>query len=168
MNNSKKIAFLSVLTAISAALMYISGFLPAGRLGIAAVAGVFTALAVLPYGIGGGMITYAAVALVSFLIVPDKMSVLLYVALLGCYPVLKSVFEHFMPVIEWIAKLVFFNGVLTVFLVLFREVLLGSAILDRLPVIAVIAAGNIVFVLYDFGLSRLMEYYFRRFASFFK
>lgn len=80
------------------------------------------------------------------------------------YPVVKARLESMdRRVAEWALKLVYFNGVLTLFWFLFRQLLfptLPAWLGGGLPVLY--GLGNLVFVLYDVGLSRLIALLLRR------
>ena len=59
-------------------------------------------------------------------------------------------------------KLVFFNGVLTVFWFGLRAVLLSALPAAGQALWLVYAGGNVVFLLYDFGFSQVISFYGRR------
>ena len=81
---------------------------------------------------------------------------LLYLIFLGLYPVVKGAVESLRRLpLEWALKLAFFNLALTLCWSLFRELFLPrpARLADRQPARAD-GAGNVVFVLYDIGLSQ--------------
>ena len=63
---------------------------------------------------------------------------------------------------EWALKLIYFNGVLTGFVALFQQLIFPVLPnwMTGLPVLY--GLGNLVFVLYDVGLSRLIALLLRR------
>ena len=77
---------------------------------------------------------------------------------LGVYPVAKGGIESLRRLpLEWALKLIFFNLALTLCWFLFRELLWPEPpawVAGGLPV--VYGAGNLVFIIYDIGLSRLV------------
>ncbi|MDE6922224.1 MAG: hypothetical protein K2P01_01595, partial [Oscillospiraceae bacterium] len=82
----------------------------------------------------------------------------------GLYPMIKSAAEKPRKrLLEYAVKLVFFNGVFTVLYV----TMMGT-VLDTLPALlgasrwGLYLAANIVFVLYDYGFSRLIAVYLNR------
>ena len=82
----------------------------------------------------------------------------MYLVFFGLYPVVKSRIESLRrQALEWLLKLACFNGVLTLLLLAFRPLFLPA-----LPgwmtgqVWILYLAGNIIFVLYDIALSRLI------------
>ena len=118
-----------VLAAGSLAVLWLACITPTGRLGVTAAAGLFPISAVLLAGRGAGLLCWAAASVLGLLILPDKGVALMYLCFMGLYPVVKSRLEQCAsrpP--EWLAGAVW--------------LLYG--------------AGNLVFLLYDWGLSRLI------------
>ena len=158
-------ALCGVLIALSTVLLYLSSLVPSGRIGVAAVAGLFPTVAVMASGRGAGLLCWAGSGLLGLLLVPEKWLPLLYLAFLGLYPVVKSVLEGVRSrVLEWLGKLVYFNVVLILFWMAFRALFLPALpdFLQSTPVLA--TALNIVFVIYDIGLSRLIALCYARLA----
>lgn len=155
-----------MLTALGAAIMYISNLLPTGRLAAIAIAGLFSAAAVVHCGTAHGFGVFAATALLSAIIVPDKGNVLMYAAFLGYYPVLKSVIERMkgIPAV-WAAKLALFNVVFAILWLTAREILMADFSGMDYAWIVIQLAANIVFVLYDRGLSGLIWYYITKVST---
>lgn len=160
---ASRVALGGILTALSLLLLYLATLLPSGRLGVVAVAGLVPAVGVVSGGFVTGFLCYAATGLLGFLLLPDKGCALLYVILLGLYPVLKGLIERLRKLpVELVLKLVFFNGVISAlffgFSKLFFPLLPG---LLHQPLYLYVA-GNIVFLIYDFGVSKLITYYVTR------
>ena len=83
---------------------------------------------------------------------------LLFLLFLGLYPEVKGAIESLRHLpLEWALKLAFFNLALTLCWFLFRELFLPALpdwLTGSLPMLY--GAGNVVFVIYDIGLSRLV------------
>ena len=155
---SGRTALGGVLAAGSLVFLWIASLTPSGRLGLTAVAGLFPMAAVLAAGRSAGYLCWAASGLLGFFLLPDKGVSLLYLAFLGLYPIVKSRIESIRRLsVEWLLKLVFFDLALTLFWFFFRELFLPDPPLwlaDNLLLVYLL--GNLVFVLYDVGLSRLI------------
>lgn len=96
--------------------------------------------------------------MLGLLILPDKGVALMYLCFMGLYPVVKSRLEQCASrPLEWVGKLACFNGALTLLWVVFRGLFL-PALPEWLAgaVWLLYGAGNLVFLLYDWGLSRLI------------
>ena len=155
---TRQVALGGVLAAGSLAVLWLASAAPTGQLGLTAVAGLFPVAAVLAAGRAAGYLCWAAASILGLLLVPNKGAVLLYLFFLGVYPVAKSRLESLKSrPAEWLGKLVFFNAALTLLWFGFRALLLPA-----LPewmteqVWILYAAGNVVFILYDIALSRLI------------
>jgi len=158
-NSALQVAHSAILSALALILIYLSSLIPIGRLGIVAAAGLLPAAAVIAFDWKAGILSWAVVSVLAFLLVPDKFCVLLFAVLFGVYPVVKSLSENRKH--QWQAyllKLAFFNAALTVI----YQVMEG-ALLANLPAWwLVYLAGNIVFLIYDYGFSRLIGLYIAR------
>jgi hypothetical protein len=153
----RRTALVGVLSASSLAFLCLASVAPSGRLGLDGVAGLFPMAAVLAAGRGAGWLCWAVSGVLGLILVPDKGVALLYLAFFGLYPVIKSRCETKNgQMLSWLIKLVYFNAVLCVFWFFLRELFLPSvpAWLEQTWLIFLL--GNIVFVLYDIGLSRLI------------
>jgi len=76
------------------------------------------------------------------------------------YPLTKAILERRPPIVEWTCKLLLAGGILTVFVLVAKFVLLlPDAILTGwlLPIFLTVALT--AFVLYDIALSRLILFY---------
>lgn len=156
-------ALCGVLAALSLVLLWLACLAPSGRMGVVAVAGLVPAMAVVSYGLGAGFLCYGATGILGLFLLPDKGCALLYVAFFGLYPMVKNLIERLHRLIpELICKLVFFNVVLAVFLFVLSGLLLPM-LPDYLSSPApVFAAGNVAFLLYDYGFSKLITAYAAR------
>ena len=109
-------------------------------------------------GRGAGYLCWGAAGLLGLILLPDKGVALLFLLFLGLYPVVKGAIESLRRLpLEWALKLAFFNLALTLCWFLFRELFLPALpdwLTGSLPVLY--GAGNVVFVIYDIGLSRLV------------
>ncbi len=154
------VALGGVLTALSLLLMYLAALLPTGQLGMVALAGLVPAAAVITGGFATGFLCYGATSILSLLLLPGKGCALLYTLLLGLYPVLKGLIERIRKLaLELVLKLVFFNLVLTVLWFAFSALVLPM-LPERLSGAGwYYAVGNGAFLLYDYGVSKLISAY---------
>lgn len=158
-----RVALVGVLTALSMVVLYLAAITPTGQLGVVAIAGLLPAAAVVSANLSAGVFCYAATGILGFLLVPRKEAALLYLIFFGLYPLLKCVIERLRKLpLEWICKLLFLNLALTVCWFFLRAVLLAGlpAYFEQLWVLYL--AGNVAFVVYDFGFSKLIAFYAAR------
>lgn len=163
-SGTRRTALVAMLVALSLVLLYLAALSPTGRLGIVALAGLVPAAAVVSAGLGAGFLCYGGAGVLGLLLLPDKGLALLYLIFFGLYPMVKSLAERFSGrVLEWVAKLAFFNLALCLF-----WFVLGAVFMPLLPEILrqsawlVFLVGNVVFVAYDYGFSRLISFYMAR------
>lgn len=163
-----------MLSAVSVILLYLSSVMPTMRIGLVAIAGILPAFLVLRFGVSAGFISYAAASLLALLLLPNKLTALLYIILFGHYPMVKSLIERIRRLwLEWVLKLALFNVLLAILMAL-NSLFLDRSIIEgifsfNMPVpvlyIALFAAGNIVFVIYDIGFTGLIAVFIARFKK---
>lgn len=160
---AKSIAFPAILGALSLVLVYLGSIAPSGNWGIVAVAGLLPAAAVISVNLKAGFLCWAGVSLLSFLLIPDKFCVLMFTVLFGLYPMVKSLIERLRRrPLEYLLKLVFFNAAFSVLFLVMKAAVFASlpSVLSSIWVLYLV--GNIVFLLYDFGFSKLIVLYITR------
>lgn len=158
-----KVAYPAILGALSLILVYIGSVAPSGNWGIVAVAGLFPAAAVISVSLKAGALCWAGVSILAFILIPGKFCALMYAVLFGLYPIAKALIERIRrKPLEYLLKLVFFNITFTVLYLAMK-----AAVLDSLPaalsvVWVLYLVGNVVFLVYDFGFSKLISLYIAR------
>lgn len=153
----------AMFTALSFLFLYGASVTPSGQVGVVAAAGLFPGAAVVSGRYASGWFCYGATGLLALLLVPDKGSVLLYLIFFGLYPILKHLMERLnIAPLVWLCKLAVCNAALALFWFLLRTILLAQLpqMFESLWVFWL--AGNVIFILYDFGFSRLMKFYLIR------
>lgn len=154
-----------MLVALGVVFLWLSSVMPTASLALAAFAGVLPTAVVLMSGIPAGFMVYAATALLALLVVPDKGTVLAYALLFGHYPVVKSIAERMRSrVVEWAIKLGVFNTVFAVCIFAAAELVFAFPIVGWMK-LAAFLAGNVVFLIYDYGFSGLISLYLSKFGS---
>lgn len=155
---TRRTALGGVLAAGSLAVMWLASVVPSGSLGLTAAAGLFPVGAVIAAGRPAGLLCWAAASVLGLLLLPNKGVALIYLCFLGLYPAVKSRMENVKSrVLEWVGKFAFFNVALSICWFVFR-----SLFLPALPqwlgekTWLVYAAGNVVFLIYDIALTRLI------------
>lgn len=166
-DKSRRTALGGVLAAGSLAVLWLACVAPSGRVGLAAVAGLFPVVGVLSAGRAAGYLCWAASGILGLILMPDKGIALIYFLFLGLYPVVKSQIESMRrQMLEWTLKLLYFNGALLLMLLVFNRLFLAV-----LPPwlgtggVLLFGVGNLVFVIYDIGLSRLIGLFYHRLGS---
>ncbi len=166
--NAKKLAFGAILTALSVALLGVGSVVPTGRIALVAIASLLPAAAVLHSGLPLSFLVYAASALLSLLILPDKTCAVAYALVFGWYGPVKSIIERLDRLaVEWAIKIALFAVVACVFYFVFTAMFLSLISISAMPfawlVIPVLLAA---FVLYDIAFTGLIGMYQQRIAKY--
>ena len=159
-------AYCGMAAALSVALMLLGAVVPVLMFIAPAVASLLIATVCVECGKTMALTAYGAVSLLSLLFVPDKEVALVFVFLLGYYPLVKPRFERVRPaLLRGAAKLALCNGSI---LLLYGLVLLlvpGGSISQDLKATAqavsltTLAMGNVAFLLYDRALRNMLQVY---------
>lgn len=164
---SKVIALSGLLTALIVVLFFISSIIDVLDYTVSALCGIIVTFVFVEFGRKSAFSIYLVSSILTLLLVPNKFSPLLFVLFCGWYPFLKVVLERMKNPISIILKLLSFNAVLTVILVLAKFFFLVEDF-STVLVISVIATANLSFVLYDVLLTRLIFLYVHKYRKRFK
>ena len=97
MKKTSKIALSAVFAALSVALMALVSIIPNLELALPAISGLFVAVIVIEVDKKWALGVWAAVSVLSLIVVPNKEAAIIYAVFFGYYPVLKSVLESKPP-----------------------------------------------------------------------
>lgn len=141
----------------------ITSYFPYLTYAIPALAGLFMMIPLIECGVSWGFGTYVASAAIVF-ITGEMEAKILYVMFLGYYPVLKSVIEKInKQFVEWILKLLCFNAAAVAFYFVSSRLFAVSfddfGAWGKYGAVLFLALCNVVFVVYDIGISRVASYY---------
>ena len=159
-------AYCGMAAALCVALMLLGAVIPIAMFIAPAVAGFLIATVCVECGRTMALTAYAAVSLLALLFVPDKEVALIFVFLLGYYPLAKPKFDRIRPaLLRVLCKLLLCNGaVLAMYGLLFLLVPAGSVAQElRTTALAgaalTLAMGNVAFLLYDRALHNMLLLY---------
>ena len=181
-DRTKKLALGAMLAAMGVVMLAIGGLIEVLDLSMAALASFFCIFAVIEMGKGYPVMVYAATGVLAVLIMPQWLSGWFYLLFFGYYPIVKERLERLPRAIAWILKLLVFNVAISVYAVIcyflfFGELellvnefstLFGGMNVGGLLIFIVYAILNVVFVMYDFALTRLISLYLTRFRRRFR
>lgn len=156
--NAKEVARGGLLAAAAVVLLYMGSLMPWAGVALCIMAGVSSAVPLLRRSrLKTAVILFLAVAILSALLVPRKGIVVGYVLLCGLYPIVKFCVECYAPRRRQMdLKLAYFNIVLVIAAALAIFVFLPQFSLIGFRFVVAWIAANIVFVIYDVALSRLI------------
>lgn len=158
-----KLALAAMLTALSLVVLWAAAMAPWGRIGLVAVAGLMPAAAVISAGPAAGGLCWAGTSVLALILLPSKGCGLLYLIFFGLYPLVKWAAERLRKLpLELVVKLAFFNVALTVLWFGLRGIFLwGIPQAEELGWL-LYPIGNVVFLVYDYGFSKLIAFYAAR------
>ena len=155
---TKAIAFSAILSAMSAALLYLGSVIEVLDLSTAALTSFFVVFAVIEIGGAYPYLIWICTSVLALLLLPNKLPALLYLFFAGIYPILKALFERHRPLFAWPLKMSSF------FIMLFGAYLaarfaLGLPEVSALYDIVFVALATLAFVLYDIAMSKIILLY---------
>lgn len=169
MKRSFRVAYGGLIVGLSIVCMFFTGVFPFAEYALPAMAGILLIAMVIEFGFKAALIGYAAVALLSLVVTPNKEAAVLFILFLGYYPIIKGKIEMLRSMaVQWAVKAVLFNLVLVisyfvvVYLLGMTEVMDDFAFMQGALALLWLA-GNAVFVLYDIAVTRLISFYVHRF-----
>ncbi|MBD5145769.1 MAG: hypothetical protein HDT21_07700 [Ruminococcus sp.] len=163
---SYKVALGGVVSALCLLLMFLTAVIPPLSITLPLFAGMLIFVVAIEISSSWAFVTYAAVSVLSFFVTPDKDAWLFFTLLFGYYPVAKSYFEKIkLKVLCWLCKLAVFN-VSIVIIYYVTANLLGTLDLfeefgfyNEWLIPALLVAGNLVFLLYEYALTLIIDCY---------
>ena len=145
---STQVAIGGVAAALCLLLMFCTGLVPFATYALPA------------------MVVYAAVALLSLGIVPDREAAMLFIFFFGYYPVITGLIQRLPTmVLQLVIKFVLFNVAMILSYLIIIYVLGIPDILEsfgdfgKYSALVLLGMGNVVFAVYDFALSNIVDVY---------
>lgn len=170
-NRSTKTAFGGIITALSTLLILMSSFISVLSYVLSAISGLLILLCAMETGYRRGWMAFVSTSLISFLLSVDKSAVILFVLILGYYPMLKFKIESMkqIRIIKIILKILIFNiAVISEYFITIKlfnvpeEALVWFGV--PMPLVMLVV-GNFTFLMYDRAITNLSYIYFYRYRK---
>ena len=175
---TKKITAGALLAAMGVALLFIGSFIETLDLSMAALASFFCLFAVIELGGMYPWLIYTVTGILAVVLMPHSLGGWFYLVFFGFYPILKEKFDRLIKPVAWVIKLIVFNltlllGTAVTFLLFFGQTE-GKTLIDAFMyvfggeemggwfAVGVYLLANLTFIIYDFALTRLIIFYFRK------
>lgn len=158
----KRLTFCAMLVALGVIFLGIGALIEVLDISMAVIASICVIIPMIEYGKGTPWMVYAAISVLSLLLLPNKFPAALFALFAGFYPILKEKLERKNTVIRWILKELIFNACFAVIMVLYILLFFESTtIAIPLPwlIVATVILCEIVFVMYDIALDRIISFY---------
>ena len=153
MHSAKTIAVCSMMAALSVVIMILGGVLGLGMYASPMIAGFCIMYIGREHGAKYQWLVWAAVSLLSFILVPNAEENLMYLCFFGLYPILWPGFEKLSPKLRWVCKLLYFNLMIIAVEALVMLVLVPET-MGAVMLITLLLMGNVIFLCYDFLIPR--------------
>lgn len=167
MKKSTQVALGGLSAALCIMLMFMTGMIPFMTYALPAVSGVILICVLLENGTGTALLVYCTVSLLSLLVVPDREAAIMFIAFFGYYPILKPALERTVKIrpIRFVLKLALFNTAIIlayqaiIYILQIPDILEEFGDFGKYSVPIILGLGNIVFIIYDFALTQLIDIY---------
>ena len=167
--SGKLIAIGGVLSAAALTIMLMGSIIPFATYSVPALASLCVLFMRVEFGSAAALLSYASISLLSLLLAPDKEIALLFICYFGYYPNFKTFAERKLrPRLAFLAKWGVFNASSVGMYLVVTQLLVIKSVLDEfssyssLFIAVLLVLGNVVFVIYDFALTKLLATYFYR------
>ena len=165
-----QVALCGLLGALAVVIMLLGGIIPVATFCCPVLAAVLIIPVIRECGKRLAWVWYAAVAILSCLLGPDKEAAAIYL-FLGYYPIVKMRIDEWKQPLRFVSKLVLFNAAIAVMYALLLFVIRMDALrqemlgMEKLLLIATLVLGNVTFFLFDKLLPRMAMLYELRFRG---
>ena len=163
---SFKVALGGIIASIALFVMFCTSLAPFLTYTAPMFAGTLMIIIVVEISCGWAFLTYAAISVLSLFITPDKEATMLFIFLLGYYPIMKALIEKLRNrLAEWGIKILLFNVTtvscywLIINLFNMQEVFDSLNDFGKYSIPIFILAANVVFVIYDLFLNTMAASY---------
>ena len=159
-NPAKRMAVCGILAALSVVIHLLGAALGIGTYLAPMMTGGSLLLIRRAYGVKYHVILWAAVSVLSLILVPNMEQNLMYLCLFGCYPIFYPYLRRLNKWIRLMSKLLWFNVMFIAVELLLVLVLVPEAV-DSLIFVLFILLGNAAFLCYDIALPRFERLLYR-------
>lgn len=162
MNNSsksKKVALGGIVVLLSVLCLYLASILPTNKLFFFCLSTVFIAVIVIEFKTYFALITYLAISILGFIIIPNKLIMIPYAIYFGYYGILKYYIEKINNIlVEWVIKIGLFNLFVYVTYIITVNLFVSNLYI-KLPIWLIILLLQVIFIIYDICYSLAINYY---------
>ncbi|MBE6577785.1 MAG: hypothetical protein E7653_06575 [Ruminococcaceae bacterium] len=148
-----------MLAALGVVLLYLGSLVEVLDATVAVLASLLCVFAVIEYGKAAPWLVFAVTSVLAILLLPNKTPAIEYALFFGFYPILKEKYEKRRAPIAWVLKELTFNIALVAVFFALKFVVLGNAVIPMYFYVIGLVLLELVFVLYDLALTKLITYY---------
>lgn len=161
------VSLCGIMSGLALTLMFILGMIPAFEYISPAVSGVLIWTIKDRLGVKYGLTSYLAVGILCLLITPNYEAAMMYLFLLGYYPILREYFQKIrLKALRWFVKLALYAGSSIAAYMLLIYLFGMTQLLDDMTdgfgkygTLIILGMGALAFVLYDIILGLYAPFY---------
>ena len=157
-----------MLAALGVILLYVGSIIQVADLSMAVLASLLCVFAVIEYSGRAPWLVFGVTAVLSLILLPQKSPAVVYTLFFGFYPILKEQFEKMGRVRCIVLKELVFNIALAVIFLAMKFLFLEFTDIPFMLYLIAIVLCEIVFLVYDFALTRLISLYVYKLRKRFK
>lgn len=160
------VSLCGVMSALALSLMFVMGMIPSFEYISPAISGMFIWVIRRHLGVKYGLVSYLAVGVLSLLLVPNYEATMMFLFLLGYYPIVRDYLQKIKIIpLQWLVKLAVYAvpsvGAYTVLVYLFgMEYLLNDASdFGKYGTLVLLGLGAVAFIMYDAFIGFFRPFY---------
>lgn len=168
-SKSGKIAFCGISGAIILLLMLLGNIIPIATYAVPCLAAILMMIVMYECGEKNAWLLYIAVSLLSLILISDKELMMLYILLMGFYPMVKCHIDRLnRRIFRIIIKLLLFNTAISaiyfILLIVFpvNEIAAEFAAAGTIINALMILIGNVIFFMLDIVLNKMHFIYVKK------
>lgn len=162
---TKAVAISGIYLALSVVTLFGATIVPGIELTLYALSSFYIAFVVIETSLSAGWLFYIASVLLAFILIPNKNGLIPYVFIFGLYAIIKLYIEKSKKLpqaLEVIIKLIFFNGMVALGVIIFGELFLGNIHVPDFAFPVILVGAQIFFLVYDFIFTLVTAFYLNR------
>lgn len=155
-NKTKIIAFSAVMCALGTIMLYIGAVIDIADITTAAFSSFIILICMIEIGGYVPFLVYGVTSVLSFILLPNKGSALLYIIFFGFYPILKKYLEKLPKLLSWALKFAVFNVFVIMYLYIAHALLHIETGSMKIYIVILL---NVIFFTFDLVLSLFVTTY---------
>lgn len=156
MKRSSNVVFGGISVALITIVLYIGSVIPTNKIFLMALAIAIGSISCIIGGVKSALVVYVASSLLSFIIVPNKLYIGIYI-IFAIYPVIKFIAEKYKTLLEYTIKYITFNILVLIAYFIYESFIYISPLFDEILVVIVVEVVlQVVFFIFDFAFTKFI------------
>ena len=159
MKKNRSVAYGAVFSALCTVLTVAGALLESLDASLAVIAGFVVCVALIEFETAVAVSVWLVSSVLSLVLFPFNSAAWLFLLFAGWYPVFKRRIERIHYIFAWAVKISAFNVSMFLYWFVFTKILMLDIGAQGLLLLGLLVAANLVFVLYDILMTRLITVY---------